>query len=121
MEKGAVIDQDTKGGLAGWLGKITAVIVAVGALIAAVQYLWGLLTPAPPPIPTLAPTDVANIKGSGNTVVNECEPQRQAYAAQHPDFDISIDQNVQPSSTKDILGQVTYTFHCHFNATRKAK
>jgi hypothetical protein len=104
------------------LGIATATIVALTALIAAIKHFTDAVKPEPEkPLPVLASTDVGNIKGSGHTVLTECEKQRQLYAVQNPDFNISIDQNVQPSSDKDILGTVTYTFHCRFIATRKTK
>lgn len=105
-----------------YLGIATAIIVALTALIVAIQHFSEAVRPEPEkPLPVLASTDVGNIKGSGHTVLTECEKQRQLYAVQNPDFNISIDENVQPSADKDILGTVTYTFHCHFIAKRKSK
>jgi hypothetical protein len=100
-----------------WLGLAAAIVGGVTALVIAIQHFEEAVKPAP--FPQLAATDVGNITGSGHTVMDECEKQRQIYALQNPNFDIAIDQSIQPSSNRDILGAVTYTFHCHFIPTRK--
>ena len=105
-----------------WLGILTGIVLGLAALIAAIQHFAKVVRPEPEkPAPVLAPTDSPPIKGSGHTVNDVCDAQRQSYATQYPDFEISIDQSIQPSSDKDLLGTVTYVFHCHFTATRKSK
>jgi hypothetical protein len=106
-----------------WLGIATTVIGAVTALLLAVGK-FGDAVYAPcksfPSLPwcstgtlVLAPYDSPTTDG-GHSQREYCEPRAESYRAQHPNF--TITWRGSEANHKDMLGHVTYNYHCEFIA-----
>jgi hypothetical protein len=77
-----------------------------------------LLWCAAPSPPKLAPYDSPRV-GGGHTQAEYCEPKAEAYRPQYPDYEIHW--KASEASDKDLIGHVTYVYHCEFFATPKPR
>ena len=66
--------------------------------------------------PVLAGYDSPKM-GGGHTEEEQCRPLRDKYASDYPNFNITVSSS--QDSDKDMLGHVTYHYHCQYSATPK--
>lgn len=105
-----------------WFGIVTAVVIGAAGLIEAVKKLddaYELWMPRAKSVPKF-PKYYSNEVDGGHTADEFCKPQRDAYALQNPDFDITYVVLPTPAR-KTTFGHAKYIFQCEFVANRKAK
>ena len=104
------------------LGALTALLVALGKFGEAAYATCNPFPSIPWCVdlapPKLAAYDSPEVDG-GHTQAEYCEPVAVKYRSQFPDFDIQW--QASEGSHKDLLGHVTYTYHCEFSAVPKAR
>lgn len=112
-----------------WLGIAVALVGGVALIVVGVGNVWeggnklctviGLCTPsARKPTPPILPNlDIGPVDG-GHTTDEYCKPRLAAYEKQYPNFNIAMTE-LPYETHKDLVGHVTYKFHCAFAATPK--
>jgi hypothetical protein len=112
-----------------WLGIATTIIGAVTALLLAVGKFGDAVYAPCKPLPALpwcsaraalalAPLDSGTTDG-GHNPGQYCEPRAAAYRTQHPNYTIAWVGS--ETNHKDMLGHVTYNYHCEFVAAPNAR
>jgi hypothetical protein len=100
-------------------GRLMPLSAAVGGLVTAAALLIPLLFQAGPrTAPQLAPF-VSDWLGGGHSPDEICTPPKQQYEKQYPEY--NIDVRSFEANSKNILGHVTYQYHCLFTATPRAR
>ncbi|MGX7703831.1 hypothetical protein [Methylobacterium sp. Gmos1] len=121
MSEGAS-DQKPTNPVVKWLGIATAVVLGAAGLIEGLKKLddaYELWTPKLKPVPTFPRFYSKRVPG-GHTADEFCKPQRDVYAQQNPDFDITYIVLPTPADF-DFFRHATYVFQCEFVAKQKSK
>jgi hypothetical protein len=107
-----------------WVGIATTLIGAIAALLLAIGKFGDAAYAPCRPFPSLPwctanPPKLAALDagpvGGGHNQGEYCEPRAAAYRSQFPNYTISWKGS--ETSNKDLLGHVTYRYHCEFIAT----